>query len=128
MLFLLLFVIAAQTPNVVNPRYAEFTASIDHNATDVTGAPILTRYELQIFDNTNEFGVGQPVNLNKPIPNASNVITVEIKDTILALPSGSYKTRVAAIGPGGLNVSEYSNSFDVNKDLPLSPVSLTIIK
>lgn len=125
MLFLLLLL--AQTPTtVINPTTVEFTASVDHNTADVQGIPFLTRYELRIFLADGNTFV-QPVNLNKPLP-VDNVVRVVITDTILALPSGDYSSRVAAIGPGGENISELSNGFVVDKGMPLSPSALTIIK
>lgn len=127
MLLLLLWILGQTPAPVVNPTIAEFTASVDHNTTDVTGIPFLTNYELRIFLADGDTFV-KPVNLNKPIPDANKVIRLEIKDTILALPSGSYTTRVASIGPGGSNVSEKSNIFYVDKGLPLSPSSVVIIK
>jgi hypothetical protein len=127
MLVLLLLLITAQSTTVINPTMVEFTPSVDHNTSDVTGQPFLTRYELRIFLADGDTFV-QPVNLNKPQPDANNLVRLNITDTILALPSGDYSSRVAAIGPGGENVSELSNGFVVDKGLPLSPTSLTIIK
>lgn len=130
MLTLAVLLFVAQSTTVTNPRYAEFTPSANHSELQpVTGEPVLTNYELRIFLADGDTFVQPAVNLNKPIPDiATNKITVDIGDTILALPSGVYTTRIAAKGPGGENVSEKSNVFDVNKDLPLSPASLTIIK
>ncbi|HSL20628.1 MAG TPA: hypothetical protein VK886_03770, partial [Vicinamibacterales bacterium] len=38
----------AQTP-VVDPRFAEFTASADHFATTPEGLPQVTRYDLEFY-------------------------------------------------------------------------------
>lgn len=125
MLFLILLLVA-QSTTVINPTTVEFTASVDHNTADVQGIPFLTRYELRIFLADGNTFV-QPVNLNKPLP-VNNVVRVIITDTILALPSGDYSSRVAAIGPGGENISEVSNGFVVDKGIPISPSSVIIIK
>jgi hypothetical protein len=127
MLFLLLLILGQAPTPVVNPGTAEFTASADHNVVDVSGVPILTKYELRIFLADGDTFV-KPVNLNKPVPGTNNLISLGIKDTILALPSGSYTSRVASIGPGGETVSEKSNVFYVDKGLPVTPSSVIIKK
>lgn len=125
--FFLLSIRVESIQPVINPRFVEFTPSVDHNSTNVEGIPFLTNYELRIFLADGDTFV-MPVNLNKPTPNASNVISVNITDIILSLPSGDYTSRVAAKGPGGENISETSNGFAVDKGVPMSPSVLTIIK
>ena len=94
------FSAAAQT--VMDATTAEFTASADHNGTAADGTPLLTSYRLDIFP----VGSSTPsltVNLGKPAPGASSLISVRF-DTLLPAPLAigtTYEARVTAIGPGG---------------------------
>lgn len=111
---------------VINPTTATFTASPDHNITE-NAVPLVTNYELRIFQ-TNGTTPVRVVNLNKPTPDTSNVITVSVISTVLALPVGEYFGQVAAKGPGGEGVSTNSNPFQVQARAPGAPTNLIFTK
>jgi hypothetical protein len=118
--------VSAQTL-VINPTTATFTASPDHAVIENT-VPLVTNYELRVFLSTNTTTPVRVVNLNKPTPDASNLISVSVVSTIAALAPGDYFGRVAAIGPGGEGVSVNSNPFQVKPRAPGAPINLLFIK
>lgn len=102
---------AAQTP-VLDPRYAEFNASADHNATTSTGQAMVTRYDLEFYF----IGAQAPFQTNslgKPTPNTSGVIRVDLNTILTAFPppGTTYEARVTAVGPTGMGRSDVSNQF-----------------
>jgi hypothetical protein len=101
---------AAQTP-VLNPRFLEFDASADHNATSQAGQALVTGYDLELYN----IGAALPFQTNplgKPTPNTSGIIRVDMTATFSGLPIGiTYESRVAAVGPGGTGRSTVSNQF-----------------
>jgi hypothetical protein len=111
---------------VINPTTATFTASPDHSAVQNT-VPLVSNYELRIFQSGGTTPV-RTVNLNKPTPDASNVITVSVVSTMALLAPGDYFGQVAAIGPGGEGVSANSNPFQVKPRAPGAPTNLLFSK
>lgn len=113
LLFLCANVARAQTP-VTGTSGATFTASADHNALAADGVtPILTRYELRFTPNVPaSCAAVAPVNMGKPTPNGSNVISVVPIVTLGTLPANCVYTAVeVAIGPGGEGASVPSDPF-----------------
>jgi uncharacterized protein (DUF2141 family) len=79
------------------PRYAVFTASVDHNT-------LVTSYVLEVFASGADPQTATPIamsDLGKPTPAANGDITVDRATFFAALPAGSYVATVAAVGPGG---------------------------
>lgn len=104
---------SAQTP-VFNPRFVSFTPSADHNATVTVGTvstPVLTRYELRIFADATATSPITTSDLGKPAPAPTGLIEIDKRDVFVAIPTGSYVARVAAIGPGGEGVSAPTDPF-----------------
>ena len=101
---------AAQAP-VLNPRFLEFNASADHSTNAPTGEPLVTRYDLEFY-NIGAPSPFQTNSLNKPAPNGSGVIRIDLATTFAALPTGTtFEARVVAVGPGGIGRSGLSNQF-----------------
>lgn len=109
----------AQVP-VFNPTTVKFTPSADHATNVVVGTittPAVARYELRIYAT----GATQPIttsDLGKPTPQTTgcdvgeaSCITVNRASVFVAIPTGAYTARVAAIGPGGEGVSADSDPF-----------------
>ena len=101
----------AQTP-VVDPRFAEFTASADHFATTPEGLPQVTRYDLEFY----LVGAAQPFQvaaLGKPAPDPTGLISVDLATALVAYPppGAVYEARISAVGPGGVGRSDLSNQF-----------------
>jgi hypothetical protein len=83
------------------PTGVVFTASPDHVA-------LVTSYELRIYAAGANPSTATPIatsNLNKPTPNASNDITVDLPSFFVSLAPGNYVAAVAALGTGGSSVS-----------------------
>lgn len=125
-LFLLLpIAVSAQTP-VINPNFAQFTASVDHNTVENT-VPLVTSYELRIFQSGGTTPV-KLIDLGKPTPDGTNTIVATITTSMKELPPGDYFGRVAAKGPGGENVSASSNPFQIQVRAPAAPINLLFIR
>ena len=78
------------------PKSVVFQKSPDH-------ATIVTGYKLEIFANGADPNVATPVasvNLGKPTPQANGDISVNASSTFTALPVGTYKLTVSAVGGG----------------------------
>jgi hypothetical protein len=104
---------SAQTTSVVNPRLVEFDPSPDHSGLTVSGEPVVTRYDLQVFMQ----GASAPIlttSLGKPAADLDGKIRVDVSALLVAWPlaNGTYEARVAAIGPTGAGISDPSNAFD----------------
>jgi hypothetical protein len=100
----------ARGQSVIDPTNAEFTASVDHDATGSDGTPVVSGYSLEFYLSgaTAPFQT-QP--LDKPVPGAGGLIRVPLTSAG-AMPTGMvYEARVRAVGPGGSSASEASNSF-----------------
>jgi hypothetical protein len=68
----------------------------------------VTSYELRIYAAGANPSTATPIatsNLNKPTPNASNDITVDLPSFFVSLAPGNYVAAVAALGTGGSSVS-----------------------
>ena len=96
--------VRAQSAPVFNPRFVTFQPSSDHNTTITVGTvtvPVLTTYQLRVYAT----GASEPVttaDLGKPTPNGTTgQIEVDKREVFLAIPTGSYTAKVAAVGPGG---------------------------
>jgi hypothetical protein len=122
-LFLLLAApAAAQIPGiVVNPTTCTFTASPDHAATSpLDGTPLLTGYRMYYFlftdTNLDPANAKFTIELGKPAPDGSNVITVVDPTTLFSpvVKNTAYKAIIFAYGPGGVSpASNTSNPFGV---------------
>lgn len=99
------------------PRNVAFTASPDHNVTQVgTGVPIVSKYLLTVFKVSGGTQVGQPVDLGKPSP-VAGVIGPLQSIPQLAKDGTLYCLRVDAVGPGGTGVGTPSGPFVFPPDL-----------
>lgn len=122
----LLLPTAASAQVVVNPNFAQFTPSADHDVVENT-VPLLTNYELRVFVVNTTASPVAIMNVGKPAP-VSGVIKVTITTTLATIPPGDYYAVVAAKGPGGENVSLASNPFQLAVRKPVAPTNLTVIK
>jgi Viral BACON domain/Putative binding domain, N-terminal len=101
---------ALTAQSVVDPRYAEFSPSPEHD-TVTNGVPVVTNYTLSIFN----VGSGTPldtVDLGKPTP-VAGVIRVDFLPLlhVSLAPNVIFEARVNAVGPGGAAPSAVSNTF-----------------
>jgi hypothetical protein len=83
------------------PRAVQFQASADH-------ATLVTSYRLDVFAAGADPNTATPVtsaNLGKPVPDASNNITVDESTLFSGLVPGNYLATVSAIGSGGTSRS-----------------------
>lgn len=126
LLVFLLIPTIAESQTVINPTRAQFNPSADHNTVE-NGVTIVTGYELQIFPASGTTPI-RTVNLDKPVPDAGNVIVIDIQQLVVSLPVGTYTAKVLAKGPGGETASESSNSFQVAVRPPTAPTNLVITK
>jgi hypothetical protein len=103
-------IVAAQ--NVVDPRFAEFAPSPDHDVV-ADGQPVVASYTLSLFlvGATTPFAT---VNLGKPSPGTDGLIRVDFLSLMTTPPAPGvvYVAHVSAVGPGGSGVSLVSNSFE----------------
>lgn len=79
------------------PRAVSFQKSADH-------ATLVTSYRLDVFASTANPSTATPVksvNLGKPAPSSTGLITVDQSSFFSALAPGSYLATVSAIGSGG---------------------------
>jgi hypothetical protein len=99
--------------DVNNPSAVEFVASVDHATVD--------GYELDILrpDNT----VLQTINLGKPTPNASSVITAPLNVQPISFGNG-YSVRVRA--RAGTAFSDYTVSVNKFNRVPGPPSKLSL--
>ena len=101
-------VLSAQT--VVDPRFVEFSPSVDHNTNASDGTPLVQRYSLSVYVVGSSVAVGTR-DLGKPTP-SGGVIRVDLVPlNIVLTPGVVYEARVTAIGPGGSTASSLSNGF-----------------
>jgi hypothetical protein len=117
---------SAQTTSVVNPKLVEFDPSPDHSGLTVSGDPVVTRYDLQVFLQ----GASAPVmttSLGKPAADLDGKIRVDVSTLLVAWPlvNGTYEARVAAIGPTGAGISDASNAFDFLGTVPSCSFALS---
>lgn len=129
-LALALLVIAfASIASAQAPTYtATFTASPDHNVVSQT-VPLVTNYELVVFAPGSTTAL-PAINLQKPTPDATNTIRVNVTSQLNALPASPncsattptaaqcYTALVRAVGPGGSNASPISDPFSLTVSAP----------
>lgn len=119
----------AQATIVSATSGVSFTASTDHSAVDAFGQPRVTRYDLDILNQATSVVV-TTVNLGKPTPNASNVITVDPVAAFGTLAAGVlHVARVRAVNPSASSVpSANTGPFGIPAPLPApgAPSLLTI--
>lgn len=114
---------ALHAQTVANPIAVEFTASPDHSVlAPVTGTPLVTGYRMKVFAPsacTTTACTGNPtftLTLNKPTPNAQNVIRVN--DIFGGLVMNTlYRGVVEAFGPGGATAAAPTGPFG-NETIP----------
>ena len=129
----------------VLPYRAEFTPSDNHNAIE-QGVPVIASYGLVVYAPGGTMPVGPEINLGKPTPNASNVISVDVNATMIALPASTncnptvainptppysatcYVARVIARGPGGFAESLPSLPFTLVPRAPTAAGRPTVIR
>lgn len=111
----------------VNPRTVEFVPSADHALLSIDGSPIVARYELRMFLETDPVTPLFITDLGKPSP-VANLITVTNPVWFAGLtPHTKYIARVAAVGPTGEGVSDPSGPFG-NVGPPVKPTAVVIKK
>jgi hypothetical protein len=120
-------VLSAQA--VLDPRFVEFNASIDHSSVGQSGAPIVDRYWLSIYPAGSSVAAAT-VDIGKPNPDGNGIIRVDFLPLLPGVPAPNvtYEARVTAIGPGGQGDSQASNhfSFSPNCSPGISPTSRSI--
>jgi hypothetical protein len=125
---------ACPTANTVvaNPSWICLDPAADHSATNpVTGAPVVTRYDVLFFAPGVDTATGAPVqtiNIGKPTLNLQNVAWLQ-RAELGAIPVGQqYRARVVAVGPDGVSGrSPESNPFGRTAPvLPTAPERLSI--
>lgn len=100
------------------PYTLSFTASANHSAMEHT-QPVVAGYQLVLRP---EGGSDLPaIELGKPAPDATNVVTVDVSSQLQALPAGTYVAKVKAVGPGGEAVSADSAPFSLTISAPAVP-------
>jgi Putative binding domain, N-terminal len=101
--------VSAQTVN--NPRTVEFQASTDHDQLLEGGEPVVTRYDLEIY----QVGSATPyrvVDIGKPGHDGAGFVQLDLTALIDNPPVGvDSEARIVAIGPNGLGRSTPSNAF-----------------
>jgi hypothetical protein len=112
--FFVPLVLMLQTTTVVNPTTVQYIPSADHSRLGLDDQPLVSRYEMRIFLESNNTNLIKTVDLSKPTP-ANDLITITTTQ-IPTLFSGltlntKYLARVVAIGPSGEGVSDFSNPF-----------------
>jgi hypothetical protein len=102
----------ARAQSVTNPRSAEFEPSPDHATLLASGAPMVARYDLEIY-RTGTAAPFHTVTLGKPSPYPDGLIRFDFWGQVTSwpLPGGTYEARVSAVGPDGIARSEISNPF-----------------
>ena len=93
----------------INPTQIQFAASPDHNLT-VGATPVVSNYQLDVITTAAGGALAFTVNLAKPTPDASNLITANVTQ-LTALANGLYTGSVSAVGPGGATKSVPSDPF-----------------
>src|SRR5437879_9492410 len=93
---------SATAQTTIDPTKAQFTASVDHNATLPDGTPVVQSYQLELYlqGASSPF---QTANLGKPVPDGTNTITVDLTSVFVGwpLPGTVYESDISAVGPGG---------------------------
>ena len=103
--------IALSAQTVVDPQFAEFAPSPDHNTLATDGTPLVQRYSLTFYPVGSSVAF-DTMDLGKPTPSAG-IIRVDFLPLRhnVPTPGVTYEARVAAIGPGGSTASTVSNGF-----------------
>jgi hypothetical protein len=129
---------ASLEAQTVTPYFAEFTASVDHSATE-NQVPVVSSYEVIIYS-PGGVTAAATRDIGKPAPNASNVIRADITSTMTPLPASTncnpssptlancYTSIVKAKGPGGEGVSALSAPFTVGPRKPGAPSAPIVIR
>jgi hypothetical protein len=71
-------------------------------------ATLVTSYRLDVFAATANPSTASPlstINVGKPAPDATGVITVSVPTFFSALSAGTYQLTVVAVGSGGIGRS-----------------------
>jgi len=97
---------------VSDPHFLQFQPSQDHDAVDKKGAPLVERYELEVYP-TGATEPSQKIDLGKPKPGADGLIHVELSSIRIAplAPGTTYEAAIASVGPYGRGASARSNRF-----------------
>lgn len=111
---------------VLNPTTVEFDPSPDHALNGLDGAPLVTRYQLEMFleGAVLPFSVQD---LGKPSPGPDGKIRIVNASWFVALAMNvRYVAKVLTIGPTGVGVSDPSNPF--GRTGPPRPVSGLVVR
>ncbi len=100
--------------HVLDPQVVEFDPSPDHWAVSAAGQPIVSRYDLAVY----QVGASNPYNvvsLGKPVPQSNGKIEVSLLSALSKplQPSVIYESQVTVVGPSGSSLSNWSNTFAV---------------
>ena len=121
--------ISVRAQSVVDPTTAEFDPSADHSATSSDGTPLVNRYDLEFYliGATSPF---QVLSLGKPALALDGKIRANFTSLLSSFPTPGivYQAAVAAIGPGGVGRSSFSNTFSFSTpcSFTVSPTSQTV--
>ena len=110
---------AAQVPPIVNPTGVEWD-SADHDAV-ANGAPVITRYLLEIATSATTPVIVRTVDMGKPTLVGGKVTYLGLGAVVQSLPSGNYIAVVKAEGPGGVSAGTLSDPFTVKVRVPAAP-------
>jgi Putative binding domain, N-terminal/Viral BACON domain len=122
----------ANAQPVIDPRFVEFTRSVDHDRTTSGGTPYVQFYSLAIFSQGGANPI-DTIDLGKPTPDANGTIRVAFVPLMHFTPTVGviYEARVSAVGSGGVGASTVSNTFTFQSSgctaPTISPTSQTVV-
>lgn len=113
MLLILMVAGAAHAQTVaINPTTVQFTPSADHDALEADGTtPVVTRYELRMYLESDPATAITTTDLGKPAPVAGTISVVNPVWFAGLTPRTRYVATVSAVGAGGTSASGVSNPF-----------------
>lgn len=112
---------------VANPRVVQFDPSPDHAAMISGSTPVVSNYVLEVY----MFGAAAPfhtVDMGKLDPANDGKLYFDFGWQVAGwpLPTGTYESRVAAVGPQGTTRSPPSNPFTLTPPPASSSCAMTL--
>lgn len=114
---------------VSDPQAVEFDPSPQHSAVDGSGAALVTRYDLSVYNPGGSTPL-RTVSLGKPSPGGDGKIRVAFL-ALMTPPLATgvmYEAKIITVGPGGSTPSTASNGFTFSApcSYSVSPVSASV--